>query len=483
VAGVDVSRWNLGLPLALLGGCTRIDYVAAEDGGTHGDSSGSSTAVSVSITVADATTQPQPTSAPTSMEGSEDVDPSVGECDACQPGECCVMNECVPYYCPPKCPIELCCAQACPLPEDCEYDEHCGPGYACNSGICQLVEYELYCELQPYFEQQLPIFDAPGIRALAFVDADGDLLRDLVIGSSGGVQILRSADGTPFDIASGIDAASLAVGDLDGDGDEDIVVGDRSPESGVVVLLHEDGESFVQLPASSLPGVEQVVLADIERPGAPDVFALDDGEAASWLRNTGAGELEPAEMFADSATSLAIGMIDADASTDLVLHQGTHELAYTGGPSSDFEVLAELGGNSVSPRLLTIGNYDGVGPDDVVALQSNEGTTIAVQWSGPALIGFPPFRSRWLGEMLTAVRADLDGDGFDDIVMTTTSRFELRIAKGGPDDGTGVIACTAIISPMWLPAALVAVGDLTGDGLPDLAISDGALVALLTQIQ
>ncbi|MBC8068568.1 MAG: VCBS repeat-containing protein, partial [Deltaproteobacteria bacterium] len=397
MAGVDVSRWNLGLPLALLGGCTRITYLEPEEGETRGDSSGSSTEVSASITVADDSTAPESSTKATTMEASDEVDPSIGECDACQPGECCIANECLPapYDCPRGCPLELCCYQACPSPYDCDYDEPCPPGAACDSYVCTLLDPEPYCDPPLFFEQPVPMLEAIEISALAFVDADGDALRDLVVGSSERVQIVRGQDGVPYDIAFGLNVTGLAIGDLDGDGDEDIVIGDGNPEGGVIVMLHYDAGSFLQLPTMPLPGsITQVVLADIDGQGIPGVVALDDIGVASWLRNVGTGELEPAYAITEPATALAVGMLDADESTDLVFHQVTNEVAYLGGPAFVPTPLYESGDGATS-RLVTVGDFDGSGPDDVVALEAVAGTTISAHWSGPVTVGFVAYRSWW----------------------------------------------------------------------------------------
>ncbi|MBC8069971.1 MAG: VCBS repeat-containing protein, partial [Deltaproteobacteria bacterium] len=133
-------------------------------------------------------------------------------------------------------------------------------------------------------------------------------------------------------------------------------------------------------------------------------------------------------------------------------------------------------------RLVTVGDFDGSGPDDVVALEAVAGTTISAHWSGPVTVGFVAYRSWWPGETRAAVRADLDEDGFDDIV-TVSPDLGLGLARGGPSEGMegDLIACVASITTMLPGATLVAAGDLDGDGRPDLAISDGIAVVLLVQ--
>jgi hypothetical protein len=139
--------------------------------------------------------------------------------------------------------------------------------------------------------------------------------------------------------SSGFAPASFAVGDLDGDGDSDILVGDNHFALTGVTVLKNNGDKtfarFVYYPLEQNQTVGEVALADFDGDGDLDAFAsirgnFDELTSVRIWRNNGNGTLA-------SSISFPTGTGPADiVAAD-----------FTGDGKPDI-VTANAGGNSVS---------------------------------------------------------------------------------------------------------------------------------------
>ena len=222
---------------------------------------------------------------------------------------------------------------------DGDLDLLCGNGY---SGLTASYQNRLYLNdgtgtFTDVTATQMPL-DNDVTKSAAFgdVDHDGDL--DLVLGnvpfaSHQNRLYLNDGTGTFLDAtASKMPAAyettnALAFGDVDNDGDLDLLCGNGYYSQGEQSRLYRnDGTgTFTDVTAASLPNVldatRGVVLADFDADGDLDLVCV------SWQRlffeNDGTG------VFADAtatrmppspgwSTSVAIGDVDADGDADLI---------------------------------------------------------------------------------------------------------------------------------------------------------------------
>ncbi|GMU60677.1 MAG: hypothetical protein AMXMBFR34_24400 [Myxococcaceae bacterium] len=179
---------------------------------------------------------------------------------------------------------------------------------------------------------QLPI---PAARALTLADLDGDGDDDLILSTQtapGGVSLLLflNAAGVLTEVPGGLPgspvqvAAGLAAGDVDLDGDVDLVVAC----SGQDRLLLNDGSAhffdatLALFPVDNSEGVS-VALVDLDRDRAPDLLVGNRGAAARMYVNDGRGR------FADKTPLLPVvtrtlagahpGDLDGDGDDDLLL--------------------------------------------------------------------------------------------------------------------------------------------------------------------
>jgi hypothetical protein len=179
--------------------------------------------------------------------------------------------------------------------------------------------------------RSLPVGSDP--EEVLLTRVNGDEILDLVTandpgGPSGNISILLGAGGGRFGLprnyAVAQDPMSIAAGDLDGDGDADIVTASSSDDS--LSILEGDGAGLfgaaVDIPLPD--GRSSASLGDMDGDGRLDIACMIDGTlgpAVAVLINRGDASFPRPVEFPQEAVSLrpAMGDFDADGSLELAI--------------------------------------------------------------------------------------------------------------------------------------------------------------------
>lgn len=449
IAQFDVRPWNLGVPLALLAACGRTLIIPEDNGDSGVDPS-----------------DPTETTAST-------LQPEVGgECrvdDDCPSGWQCSYGVCqYDYYCSDgDCCDDKCCYDGCWYYE-CYDDYSCGEGYECVGYYCQPrpnVEPQQCYDFAIGFSAPLPIATIAGQVSLAFVDAPGGG-DELVIGDGQGVTTFGN-NGTS--IVDTIPVAALDVGDLEGDGDSDIVIAETETIAGSVVRAYlRDGQAFYEASSVEVPGyiAKHLEITDLDGTGIPGVFmGTDDGTV--WIQGIGKGQLGAAEyVFDGEACGLEaiVSTPQGPAERLAFSASGLPQLAYS---LSEVEPLPTNVMHSTACEAGS-GDVDADGWQDYVMLERTSPPVLST-WGAVEQSNYAVTWPMPVSASAIAV-ADLDGDGRDDVV-TTDPVGPTMVRLGGPwrtpDGSYDPLGCYVLFDLGFAPFEL-AIGDLDGDGRLDI---------------
>jgi hypothetical protein len=173
---------------------------------------------------------------------------------------------------------------------------------------------------------------APGTHLdFLIADMDGDGSPDCVTANFGeGTVTVMLNDGggifgppTTFDAPGVSVCRGLAAGDLDGDGDRDLLVGDAFNASKAVLLNNGSGAFAQALPFTAGGTCIAVAIADLDGDGDRDAVTVFNGVWAHC--NNGDGTFAPAVILAtgEGHTSVAIADVNGDGGSDVAVSRST----------------------------------------------------------------------------------------------------------------------------------------------------------------
>lgn len=287
-------------------------------------------------------------------------------------------------------------------------------------------------------------------EALAIGDINGDGRNDIVVTTSYQNSIvdntfyvyIQNANGelnTALEYintnASGCLASSVAIGDVNSDGKNDVVIGYKS--CGIQTFVQNISGGFnagVVYPSVNFS--DGIRIADLNNDGLLDVVAVGWGGLTSsvsiWLQNA-SGTLNPAVPYNSNYVGLAdidVGDVNSDGLTDIVILSGV-------AGNGEIGVLTQTpGGTFNGPAYYTVGSS-------------------ALPW-GVAV-------------------GDVTGDGLNDVVVTLMGSL--------PTDTIGIFAQNSLgtLDPIathqsYNSPGPVEIADITGDGRKDIAVIHGGWI-------
>ena len=336
---------------------------------------------------------------------------------------------------------------------------------------------------------------AADTNSVTIADLDGDGHNDLLYtvlttGQVGAFVRYGRADGTldaPVPIAAGDvntcwQMSGLLVVDLDGDGRKDVVEG--GGYCGWRVLRQSAPRTFTVAEQVNFV-VSGLQVADIDGDGQLEVVGLSTGFSPSlWVWHQDANHRFPATatskipLPADIGTGLHVADLDNDNRPDLVISGAyVYEDAAVLMQQTDgsFARTQSLLTGEGAARGIAIGDVDGDGrPDLVMTAGGNKPVYVAVFHQRADHSFGTPEQLPCLDIPGAIALTDIDGDGRPDIVVTHMGWGHVSTFLQRPD---GTLGAESLFVTGYGSGdqQQLAVGDLTGDGHPDLVV-DGQIL-------
>lgn len=317
-----------------------------------------------------------------------------------------------------------------------------------------------------------PVAEAPHPRSIALADVDGDGNSDLLVVVANAL-LLRRGDGhggfgPGATVAAAAPNAAVAAGDLDGDGFIDIAVHVELPPSrpGVAILRGRGNGTFDELTRLEVGSFGELAVTPLGA-GAPSTLLVAGNNGVRRIELVKGVAHDLGLLAAGSGTTaVAVADLDADGRLDVMAaNSQADDVSILRGVADGFWA-APVVLPDAHAYAMAIADLDGDGLGELLALDYK--TPTLWLWNGrdqstqaiamPS--GFPLAHSLAIG--------DLNEDGHLDVVAP--GQTGVTVLYG---DGRGGLTVASTL-PAYEPMS-VAIGDVDGDGHLDLVVAPDRL--------
>jgi hypothetical protein len=318
--------------------------------------------------------------------------------------------------------------------------------------------------------------------------------------------------------------AGANVGDINGDGFEDLVIGDpgQGPRGAGAAYLYLGGAQPMSVSQTLIApttygslGLDVESAGDVDGDGYDDVLVSDpyafpiDGERVYVYHGSAGGLLEPPttlDVPSDGligAQGAALGDVDCDGLSDVAIGDGDGGASYEGRlwvfygadlgiPNpTPLEISPPVVGDIFAYITVGVGDVNGDGCDDFVATDRGDHNNPGVAWlylGSPGGVILPPITldspvrgpNAWFAHFgyQASAAGDINHDGRADVLISAsggTPAGGVYLYLGNARSGLGrpqqVAAGSATASYFGQD---MSVGDIDGNGFPELIVHDNS---------
>lgn len=293
-------------------------------------------------------------------------------------------------------------------------------------------------------------------------------------------------------IATGEGPGDIAIADFDGDGMLDFSVSNTTTQTVSVFRNISTAGTIKFAPTIDLPGYKytiRVSAGDFDGDGKPDIAEVDNIVGDIYLfRNTSTpGNLSFTQVYpfiglGEVPSDLAVGDLDNDGKPDLAITEPFTNTLHllkniTSGEAILFDYKLTLVPKT-EPNQVSMADLDGDGNTDIIVCSSgSDSITVFQNKSTAGNYTFIP-RSFKVGTSPNNVSiGDLDGDGKPDLAVSS-SEIEVKVLRN-TSSGGNVSFAGAVGYFVSGSSSFTSIGDLNADGRPDLVVGNYMSIFIL----
>ncbi len=325
--------------------------------------------------------------------------------------------------------------------------------------------------------------------AIGDIDLDGDL--DIVTGSYGVSNAVFPTGGSKATLGDSDDTVVIRLADMDGDGDLDIVTGNYNGVNRLYLNNRASAPFSGVSPkniGSEANATTYIAIGDIDNDGDLDVIVGNYAQPNMAYKNNGAsspfngvnGTVIVSSSTAFYTRGIALGDIDSDGDIDIVEANSDQPNRYY---LNDGNGTFSLGGNITSDSsfsyVIKLADIDNDGDLDVIVGNYNEKNRIYLN-NGTS----SPFNgisglniTTDVNPTVDIIAADINHDGYLDVITANEGHSNILYYNNGTSNPFSGVSGVEITSEA-LPTHGICVGDIDSDGIEEIITANYSLNGL-----
>ena len=255
------------------------------------------------------------------------------------------------------------------------------------------------------------------------------------------IQVLDNNGNTLYSFGNENNYTTIAVADLDGDGDKEIIAG----YSTGVYIWHHNGTPYSANPVFSKSGYEfksSPVICDLDGDGKKEIVIAGSSTSSPTQGIVYAIKPNGTLLSGWGTTQTftrATGTLSQEISVGNLYNDGNlyviaagAGVVYVWNKSGSLASSTTLSGVSGSLNTPILADVDGDNQAEILVASQSEGKLYGIKPNGAAVLGFP-LRADQNFERMTPCVIDLDNDGKNEVIAATGNKVYVWKTNGNPN--------------------------------------------------